>query len=195
MFFPNPNTSAYQVILKSLKVNSHSFRKDTVNFQLLHFGRVTWIWQICFEILFALNEQEIGLFIFNLLLKWYPGILHMIIWTMPYISMLFSNKISTPSVRHQWTTQLNRLRIEVARPEVGRLDSLIMLMLFMIGFYRSTNVQKSLEAALKWLKKQRVAIRKKTFISPDRRRMKPFKMQCIRLSRCKIHLHIVKKNL
>ena len=34
----NANTSAYQVILKSLKSHCHySFRRDTVNFQLLHF--------------------------------------------------------------------------------------------------------------------------------------------------------------
>ena len=35
---------------------------------------------------------------------------------------------------------------------MGKLDSLLILI---VGFYRSTNVQKSLEAALKWLEKQR----------------------------------------
>ena len=78
------------------------------------------------------------------------------------------------------------------RPELGRLDSLIMLMLFIFGFYHATNVQKSLEATLKWLEKQRALIRKKTLVSPDMRRMKQtFKMLCIQLSSCKIHLHIM----
>ena len=51
MLFPkhNSNTSAHQVILKSLNANCHySFRRDAVNFLSLHFGWVIWIWQICF---------------------------------------------------------------------------------------------------------------------------------------------------
>ena len=40
-----------------------------------------------------------------------------------------------------------------------------MLMEFIVGFYHSENVQKSLEPALKWLEKQRAAIRKKTLVS------------------------------
>ena len=55
---------------------------------------------------------------------------------------------------------------------------------------------KSQEAALKWLEKQRAAIRKKTLLSPNMRRMKQaFILSCIQLSCCKIHRHIMKKNL
>ena len=79
--------------------------------------------------------------------------------------------------------------------EGGRLDSLIMLMWFIVGFYRSTNVQKFLDAELKWSEKQRAAIRKKTLVSPNKRKMKQiFQMSCIPLNYSKINYQIMKKN-
>ena len=68
MLFPkhNSNASAHQVILKSLKANCHySFRRDAVRFQVLHFGWVIWIWQICFKILFVLHGLEPSISICN----------------------------------------------------------------------------------------------------------------------------------
>ena len=63
-----------------------------------------------------------------------------------------------------------------------------MLMLLIVGFYHSAKMQKSLEATLKWLGKQRTVIRKKTLISPNMRRMKQtLKMSYIQLSCCKIY--------